>query len=36
MKIGKNYAPYNYDFKLNEEILIKLKNLIKEKLSRII
>lgn len=29
---GKNYAPYNRDFKLDKEILFKIRDLIKEKL----
>ena len=30
---GKNYAPYNYDFKIPEVTLLKLRNAIREKLD---
>ena len=32
---GKNYAPYNYDFKISEETLLKIRDVIKEKLKAI-
>ncbi len=32
---GKNYAPYDYNFKISEDILIKIKNEMKKSLSKI-
>ncbi len=29
---GKNYAPYNYDFKIPEPILLEIRDAVKEKL----
>ncbi|MFH0831883.1 MAG: HIT family protein [archaeon] len=29
---GKNYAPYNYDFKVSKEVLIKIRDAIKKEL----
>ncbi len=29
---GKNYAPYNYDFKIPESLIMEIRNMIKEKL----
>lgn len=29
-RYGKNYAPYDYDFKISEDVLIKIRNKIKK------
>lgn len=31
---GQNYAPYDKEFKLNEEVQVKIRDAIKEELSR--